>query len=84
MAVAVTRRLGDNEKFDNFAGFVENLMRHAGRNFRAFVGFENFYLTIDFERYYALQDEKKLSRLFVIMPNFRSSGRHPFVNDAEV
>lgn len=82
-AVALTCRLRDDEKFNRLGGFIKYLMRNFRRNFRSFVLLQNFSASRNFERRRAFEDEEKLLRPIVIMPNFHCSGRHPLVNNAQ-
>jgi hypothetical protein len=75
-------RAGYNKEFHRFSGSVHGLMRHIRRDLKPFMRMKLVLDSIQFEMQTTGQDEEKLLRLFVKMPDFLAVRGHFLMDNA--
>ena len=82
-AIAVTTGRGNNEENQVARVFIDELMRHPGRNGTSLLSRKRKTLAIHFQRRAAGQHEEELVGLLMVVTHFATPGRHALLDDTE-
>lgn len=77
-------RLGDDEESSILGAAIKYLVWNRRIDFDSLLRLKRELLTRDFNRQLSFKHEEKLTRPFVIVPNFARARRHTLQNHAEL